>query len=63
MTIREALEWAIKDEQKARQQYQHMAREAEDAETRLLFEQLAREEESHLKRLTDRLKAIKLMDI
>ncbi|MGI5880746.1 MAG: ferritin family protein [Syntrophomonadaceae bacterium] len=62
MTIREALEMAIKAEANARQRYLDMAAEAGDPESRLLFEQLAREEESHEKRLAERLKAVKLMD-
>ena len=62
MTIREALEIAIKAEANARQRYLDMAAMAEDPESRLLFEQLAREEESHEKRLAERLKAIKLME-
>ncbi|NLT20477.1 MAG: rubrerythrin [Syntrophomonadaceae bacterium] len=62
MNIREALETAIKAEANARQRYLDMAAAAEDPESRLLFEQLAREEESHEKRLAERLKAFKLMD-
>lgn len=61
MKIKEALEMAIDAEEKARDRYRDLAREADDPESRLLFEQLAREEESHYKRLSDRLKAIKLM--
>lgn len=57
----EALEIAIDAEAKARDRYENMAEMAEDPETRLLCEQLAREENSHYKRLTDRLKAIKLL--
>jgi len=61
MKIKEALELAIKQEEKAQEKYSELAREAEDAETRLLFEQLAKEEEAHQRRLSDRLKAIKLL--
>lgn len=63
MNIREALELAISDEDRARQKYEDMALIAEDPETRLLLEQISREEESHLKRLKERLKALKLMEI
>ncbi len=61
MNIKEALELAIKEELKARDRYRELAKEADDPETRLMFEQIAREEDSHYKRLADRLKAIKLM--
>jgi len=61
MTIREALEMAIEAEEKARDRYRDLAKGADDPETRLLFEQLAREEEGHQRRLSDRLKAVKLM--
>jgi rubrerythrin len=61
MKIKEALETAIASEAKARDRYKELARMAEDQETRLLFEQLSREEEMHYKRLSERLKAIKLM--
>lgn len=60
----QALELAIQEEAKARDRYLDLAAKlAEDGETRLLLEQIAREEDSHLKRLTERLKALKLMDI
>ena len=61
MTTREALEMAIENEEQARDKYRELARRAEDPETRLLFEQLAREEEAHHKRLNDKLRAIKLL--
>lgn len=63
MNIKEALELAIKDEAAAVEKYKKMAREAEDPESRLLFEQIAREEDSHHKRLSERLKAIKLLNM
>lgn len=61
MEIIEALEMAIKEEAMAADRYRQMSKEAEDAETRLLFEQLAREEDTHHKRLKERLKALRLM--
>ncbi len=61
MNIREALELAIRSETQAKEKYLELARMAEDQETRLMLEQIAKEEESHYKRLVDRLKAIKLM--
>ena len=61
MTSREALEIAIEDEEKARERYRELAKQAGDPETRLLFEQLAREEDVHGKRLADKLRAIKLL--
>lgn len=61
MQIIEALKMALEAEEKARDRYRDLAKQADDPESRLLFEQLAREEESHYKRLSDRLKAIKLI--
>ncbi len=59
-TIR-ALELAIDLEAKARDRYKELAGEAGDQETRLLFEQIAREEDAHLQKLTERLKALKMI--
>ncbi|MGE5415622.1 MAG: ferritin family protein [Acidobacteriota bacterium] len=56
-----ALEMAIADEKEAVDKYRECAANAEDAETRLMFEQLAREEESHYKRLQERLRALKTL--
>lgn len=61
MNTKEALELAIEQELKARDRYIELAKQADDPETRLMFEQIAREEEGHYKKLVDRLKAIKLM--
>ncbi len=61
MDIREAINIAIQEELKAATRYRRMAGEAEDAETRLLLEQLAREEDMHYRKLSERLKAIRLM--
>ncbi len=61
MNTKEALELAIEQELKARDRYIELAKQADDPETRLMFEQIAREEEGHYKKLADRLKAIKLM--
>ena len=57
----EALELAIATEVEGRDNYEYMAQLAEDPETRLLCEQIAREENEHFKLLSDRLKAIKLL--
>jgi rubrerythrin len=62
MTTREVLEMAIESEEQARDKYRELTRQAEDPESRLLFEQLAREEEAHYKRLNDKLKAVKLLE-
>ncbi len=56
-----ALELAINAEAEARDRYIELAKEAEDQETRLLFEQIAREEDMHLKKLAERLRALKMM--
>ena len=61
MNIREALELAMKQEIAAREEYLELARIAQDQETRLMLEQIAQEEDSHYRRLAERLKAIKLM--
>ncbi|NLW92844.1 MAG: hypothetical protein GXY34_14745 [Syntrophomonadaceae bacterium] len=61
MNIREALEIAVKDEAQAVKFYKDLVGKAEDPETRVMLEQIAREEEGHLKRISDRLKAIKLL--
>lgn len=61
MNIREAIELAIEQETQAKERYLDLAKIAEDQETRLMLEQIAKEEESHYKRLLERLKAIKLM--
>jgi rubrerythrin len=61
MNIREAIELAIEAETKAKERYLELSQIAEDQETRLMLEQIAKEEESHYKRLVERLKAIKLM--
>ncbi len=61
MRTRDALEMAIEAEKKAREKYRELAKQAEDPESRLLFEQLAKEEDTHHKKLTDMLKAIKLL--
>lgn len=61
MNIREALELAMEQEILARNRYRELANIAEDQETRLMLEQIAQEEDSHYRRLADRLKAIKLM--
>ena len=61
MNLIEALKMAIEDEKAAVKHYQEMASQAPDAETRLLFEQIAKEEETHLQRLTARLKSLKAL--
>jgi rubrerythrin len=61
MNIRQAIELALEQEKMAKEKYLEMSLIAEDQETRLMLEQIAREEESHYRRLLERLKAIKLM--
>lgn len=61
MDLIQALQMAIEHEAEAVNRYKKYAEEAEDGETRILFEQLSREEDSHRKRLTERLKALKAM--
>jgi len=61
MNLKEALETAVNDEAAARDKYIQLAHEAADPETRLMLEQIAREEANHLKLLNERLKALKLV--
>lgn len=61
MSLEEALEAAVQEEAEAVERYQELARQAEDPESRLLFEQLSREEAVHYQRLSERLKAVKLL--
>lgn len=61
MDIVQAIEEAIQEEVDAQHKYRAAASAASDAQTRLMFEQMAREEEMHEKRLRDRLKALKLI--
>jgi len=61
MNLIKALEAAIAEEKAAADKYRDQAEKAEDPESRLLFAQLAREEESHYKRLVDRLKALRAL--
>ena len=61
MNILEAMKLAVQEEIKAARKYRELAEIAEDNETRLLFEQLALEEDAHYKKLSERLKALKLM--
>lgn len=61
MNIKEALELAVQAEKAAMDNYNHLAQEVEDPETRLVLEQIALEEAGHLKKLKERLKAISLV--
>lgn len=61
MTVIEAMKMAVEAELNAAAKYRELAEMAEDNETRLLFEQLALEEDAHYKKLSERLKALKLM--
>lgn len=61
MTVIEAMKMAVQAEINAAARYRELAELAEDNETRLLFEQLALEEDAHYKKLSERLKALKLM--
>ena len=61
MSLIEAMKLAIEEEARAARRYRELAEMAEDNETRLLFEQLALEEDAHYKKLSERLKALKLM--
>jgi len=62
MNLKEALELSIQAEKNAMERYTSLAKEVEDPETRLMLEQIAREEAGHLKKLKERLKAVSLLD-
>lgn len=55
------IEEAIEAEIAARQRYEKGAQQAEDPETRALFEQLAHWEEGHEQMLRDRLATVKML--
>lgn len=55
------LQEAIDAETKAHERYRSGAEQAEDPETRALFEELARDEAGHRDKLTQRLKSLKLL--
>jgi Uncharacterized conserved protein len=61
MNLKESLELAIQAEAAAMDRYNNLAQEVEDPETRLMLEQIAREEAGHLKKLKERLKALLLV--
>ncbi len=61
MNLKEALELSVKEEASAVERYKKLASQVEDPETRLMLEQIAKEEAGHLKQLKERLKAIKLL--
>jgi rubrerythrin len=61
MNLKEALELAAQEELAAMNRYIQLALEVEDPETRIMLEQIAKEEAVHLKKLKERLKAISLV--
>ncbi len=62
MNIKEALKVAIQEERDAMNNYTQLALEVADPETRIMLEQIAKEEAVHLKKLKERLKAISLVE-
>lgn len=61
MDVIAAIQTAIEEERTAQEKYRGLAAAAKDAETRIMFEQMVKEEELHEKRLRDKLKALKLL--
>ena len=61
MDVITLMEEAIEEERRAHEKYKNGAEAAADPETRSMFEQLARMEESHERMLRDRLSALKLI--
>lgn len=57
----EAIRLAIEEEREGKLKYQRYAASAATPEIRMMFEQLAREEESHERRLVEKLQALKLL--
>jgi len=62
MNIIDVLTKAMEFEKKSAERYRDYAGQAEDTDSRLLFEQLARDEDTHCKQLQARLNAYKLLD-
>lgn len=62
MEIKEVLKIAMDHEKKAADNYWEFAKQADDTDSRLLFEQLARDEENHYRQLQSRLNAYKLLE-
>lgn len=62
MTLKEVLELSMQAEKDAMERYLELAKVVEDPETRLMLEQIAREEAGHLKKLKERHKAISLLE-
>ncbi len=60
MDIIEALKKALEEEKSSRDLYRQCAEEAEDAETRAIFEAMAQDEEHHFSVIKERLTAIML---
>lgn len=58
--LMEVLKEALEEEKKSRQRYQQYAAAASSLEARIVFENLAREEELHEKRLDEMLQTLKL---
>lgn len=58
MSARQAMEVALASEEKARDFYRDAARHVDDREVRALFEDLAQEEETHMKLVRERLESL-----
>jgi rubrerythrin len=58
--IIEALKKAMEEEEKSREFYLRCAEEAQDPESRAVFETMARDEEAHRRILKERIMALKL---
>ena len=61
MDIIKLMEEAIAEEEEAYQKYSEMAKNAPDQTTRILLEQLAKEEQNHREVLKKRLLALKII--
>lgn len=61
INLQKAIQRAIEEENKSQDNYKQLAKDAEDQETRLLFEQLSNEEAMHARKLSERLKNLKMM--
>jgi rubrerythrin len=57
----EVITLAIKEERAGKERYRKYSQEAADPEVRLMFDQLARDEEKHEKQLMEKLQALKLL--
>lgn len=60
MDVLEILKQVLEDEKAGAERYRKLAEEVSDAESKAIFESLAREEENHYRMVRERMTTIKL---